>query len=147
MSKSIMASVIALFALFTWQLVLAEDKEAFSRKVFTDEDLISLEGAEKKEVEIEAQRKGEIEEKLQVWEDKRQPRLSEFKATMKEVGRFQFQSIELTSGTSRKAVVIIDTKEGHLWLWDILTPYPSLIYGGQLCPGEYMGEKIEYSIK
>jgi len=63
-----------------------------------------------------------------------------------EVGRYQF--MDMSYGES-PAVFIIDTKEGHLWLWvtavigsELRT---NIIYQGKLKPGSKMGETIDHS--
>ena len=47
----------------------------------------------------------------------------------------RFQALNVFDG---KAVLILDTKEGHLWIWAL----PSVIYGGRIFPGEVIGEEI-----
>ncbi len=44
------------------------------------------------------------------------------------VGRFQ----AIRAGAGEKYVIILDTKEGHLWLWT--SPTRPLKYQGRLCP-------------
>lgn len=142
MRKSI-AILITLFVISVGNLTWAEEKMTTKDA----EDFLSL-GIErlKKEraeaAEKRAKYRAEINAKVRAWETKRQPRLSEFKKTLKPVGRFQAINIPRLP-----FVVILDTKEGHLWLWKIMSKQSSLTYGGQLCPGEYMGEKIIYLLK
>jgi len=91
------------------------------------------------EAEIKAKERAEINAKARAWEAKRQPCLSKFKKTLKEVGRFQ--AIHVGQGN----LFVLDTKEGHFWIWSVFTGgHLGLIYGGQLCPGESMGEKVIY---
>jgi hypothetical protein len=52
---------------------------------------------------------------------------------LNEAGRFQ--ALNVFDG---KAVLILDTKLGHLWIWAL----PSVIYGGRVFPGEKVGEEI-----
>jgi hypothetical protein len=55
------------------------------------------------------------------------------------VGRFQ--AVHLSNET----IFIIDSQEGHIWLWLLNNEGSFLIYEGQLFPGTRMGEIIEKS--
>jgi hypothetical protein len=66
-----------------------------------------------------------------------------------DVGRYQAIALPRTESTSYTSVMILDTKEGHLWQW---TSQPSigqtpggvyLRYLGKLKPGKAIGEVIE----
>jgi hypothetical protein len=59
--------------------------------------------------------------------------LDEWNSGLQVTGRFQ--ALNVFDG---KAVLILDTKEGHLWIWAL----PSVIYGGRIFPGEVIGEEI-----
>jgi hypothetical protein len=61
--------------------------------------------------------------------------------TKENVGRFQ--AVRLSNET----IFIIDTKEGHLWVWLLNNEGTFLIYEGQLFPGTRMGDIIEKSEK
>lgn len=141
MRKSI-AIFITLFVVFTGNLIFAEPQQ---KKGISDQEMQKVIKEMKVKIEeskkIEAQKAREIEKKMKAWEAKRQPRLSKFKKTLKDVGRFQAIKI------MENFVIILDTKEGHLWLWETIVSDSSLTYGGQLCPGEYMGEKTIYLVK
>ena len=64
------------------------------------------------------------------------------KSSAKEnVGRFQ--AVRLSNET----IFIIDTKEGHLWVWLLNNEGSFLIYEGKLFPGARMGDVIEKSDK
>jgi hypothetical protein len=69
-----------------------------------------------------------------------------------DVGRYQMVEIPKTSSTSYQSVMILDTKEGHLWEWVSLpavgaqTPGSSFIrYQGKVKPGKTVGEIIEHN--
>jgi restriction endonuclease S subunit len=133
MRKSI-AILVSLFVISAGQVVCAGEPQTLTDKHF----MSTIEERQKERAKIDAQ----IEKRIKAWEAKRQPRLSEFKKTLKDVGRFQ--AIKIRQDT----VIILDTKEGHLWIWDeIISGYLSFTYAGQLCPGEYMGEKTIYPVK
>ena len=55
------------------------------------------------------------------------------------VGRFQ--AVRLSNET----IFIIDSQEGHIWVWLLNNEGSFLIYEGQLFPGTRMGEIIEKS--
>jgi hypothetical protein len=70
-------------------------------------------------------------------------------AACDEVGRYQAIALPRTESTSYTSVMILDTKEGHLWVW---TSQPSigqtrggvyLRYMGKVRPGKIIGELIE----
>ena len=52
-----------------------------------------------------------------------------------DVGRYQAQRVPDTS-----SFFILDTQEGHIWLWD----RTQLVYQGHLKPAESMGDVVEY---
>jgi hypothetical protein len=67
-----------------------------------------------------------------------------------DVGRYEMIAIPKTASTSYQSVMILDTKEGHLWEWVSLpavgaqTPGDSFLrYQGKVKPGKAMGEVIE----
>jgi hypothetical protein len=54
------------------------------------------------------------------------------------VGRFQAVTVDDSS------VVILDTQEGRIWMWDLSgLGTVSMVYGGQVFLGENMGEMIQ----
>ena len=54
------------------------------------------------------------------------------------VGRFQAVTMEDSS------VLILDTKEGHVWVWDLSgLGTVSMVYGGQVFLGERVGEMMQ----
>jgi hypothetical protein len=54
------------------------------------------------------------------------------------VGRFQAVAMDDSS------VVILDTQEGHVWMWDLSgLGTVSMVYGGQVFLGENMGEMVQ----
>jgi len=61
------------------------------------------------------------------------PDLSAWERTLNEAGRFQ--AVDVFGG---KAVLILDTKLGHIWIWAL----PSVIYAGRVFPGEKPGQEI-----
>ena len=64
------------------------------------------------------------------------------KSSSKEnVGRFR--AVRLSNET----IFIIDTQEGHLWVWLLTNEGTFLIYEGKLFPGTRMGDVIEKSDK
>jgi hypothetical protein len=79
-------------------------------------------------------------EEYKLWESRCATYKEVLSTTAKE-GRFQACSIE------EGLVFIIDTKEGHMWLWrpgTIGEPKAIiLMYQGQLCPGAQMGHVID----
>ena len=60
-----------------------------------------------------------------------------------EIGRYQAMKIALE--TASVSVLIIDTKEGHLWVWGASTSGDlwDLTYMGKARPGQKMGDLIE----
>jgi hypothetical protein len=79
-------------------------------------------------------------EEYKLWES-RCAKYKELLSTTAQEGRFQACSME------EGLVFIIDTKEGHMWLWrpgTIGQPRAMiLMYQGQLCPGAQMGHVID----
>jgi hypothetical protein len=66
-----------------------------------------------------------------------------------DIGRYQAIALPRTESTSYTSVMILDTKEGHLWAW---TSQPNigetrggvyLRYLGKVRPGKAIGEVIE----
>ena len=58
------------------------------------------------------------------------------------VGRFRATTVD------KNTVIILDTKEGHFWLWGQGISTITLIYGGQVYPGKHIAEIIyEISLK
>lgn len=62
----------------------------------------------------------------------------DFKKSFSKESIGRFQAIKL----SNDAIFIIDTKEGHIWIW-VSKGDRHLIYEGQVFPGTKMGDIIE----
>ena len=66
-----------------------------------------------------------------------------------EVGRYQVVALPKTDTVSYQSVIVLDTKEGHIWEWSAQPSYGSsaggyyLRYQGKVRPGKTMGEIIE----
>ncbi len=111
--------------------------EEFEKKYkLTAEEKLKIEWDEA--IELTAEEKAKIEARR---EAERQQRLSKFKKTLKEVGRFQATPL------MSNAIFILDTKEGHLWIWLQQQDEEGrrehlLLYQGQVLPGSYMSERI-----
>ena len=60
-----------------------------------------------------------------------------------EIGRYQALKLQLE--TASVSVLIIDTKEGHLWVWGAATSGElwDMTYMGKVRPGQKMGDLIE----
>jgi hypothetical protein len=74
-------------------------------------------------------------------------------AAADEAGRYQAIPLSRPDNSLHTQALILDTRDGHLWLWNSQpgiggqTQVESLIYEGQLRPGHAMGEVIEHSGK
>jgi hypothetical protein len=138
MRKSIVLFVI-LFLFCAGQLTWAEeDKEPLTNEgEFQELSLDEFLGEKREEKKKKAE---EIERKFKAWETKRQDRLAEYAKTLKSPKRFQAIKME-------PLLLILDTKKGHLWMWRIYISAAHLTYMGQICPGEFMGEKVEFFFK
>ncbi len=73
--------------------------------------------------------KKELEEKLL--------RKNKFIKNLNDVGRFQAFKFDSTS------IVILDTREGHIWLWGVLKGKSLLVYFDRVYPGKSFGETME----
>ena len=67
-----------------------------------------------------------------------------------EIGRYQAVEITKSASATADEVFILDTKEGHMWVWSEYPTIPnlqkggrSLIYMGKVKPGEKLGDIIE----
>ena len=77
--------------------------------------------------------------------------LSSQYALADDIGRYQAVNIPKdSSGVNADSVFIIDTKEGHIWLWtqfplikDVSEGGRYLVYQGKVKPGKKMGDIIE----
>jgi hypothetical protein len=70
-------------------------------------------------------------------------------AAAEETGRYQMIALPRASNESATSVMILDTRDGHLWQWQSEPsggPTPggySLLYQGKVKPGKEVGEVIE----
>lgn len=67
-----------------------------------------------------------------------------------EVGRYQAIVFEKKGDFDNDKVLILDTKDGHLWVWSeqaeisgVRDFMRSIIYHGKLTPGKKMGDVVE----
>ncbi len=74
-------------------------------------------------------------------------------AAADEVGRYQAIPMPRADNGQYTQALILDTKDGHLWLWNAhpglggQTQIETLIYEGQVKPGKNMGDVIEHTSK
>ncbi|MDB9823013.1 hypothetical protein OAC89_04855 [Deltaproteobacteria bacterium] len=141
------AVVIALCIFFTGHMGWAQLSSAQEKR------LKNLEAKEEawKEWEESRDRQKEVlvePESLEKIGENIQPGKQSYQETLSEgiVGRFQ--SVRMDSN----AIFIIDTMEGHLWVWVIQNdsagqPAEFLFYQGQVTPGSNMGELINRTFK
>lgn len=67
-----------------------------------------------------------------------------------DIGRYQAIPMPRADNNLHTQALIVDTKDGHLWLWSSAPgiggqqQIESLIYEGQLKPGKSMGEVIDH---
>ena len=78
----------------------------------------------------------------------RQTRKQDYKAFLSNGSEGRFQAVRMDSN----AIFILDTKEGHLWVWVIQKdsegqPAEFMFYQGQVVPGSSMGELIDRTFK
>ena len=67
-----------------------------------------------------------------------------------EIGRYQAIDISKSESSSSDEVFIIDTKEGHMWVWKEFPTIQNIqqggrivIYMGKVRPGQKIGDIIE----
>lgn len=146
-----MSKKVVLFTLFTMLFIVHPGWAQLSR----DQER-RLQELEEKEEALKAWEKNRSEMKeglgdletndtaLKRWQQKKNENMAG--PTEESIGRYQ--AVRMDSN----AIFILDTKEGHLWVWVIQKdnrgqPAEFLFYQGKVVPGSRMGELIDRTYK